>query len=468
MKNLTVMLHAHMPYVLHSEVEYWLHEVALHSYLPLIQMLSNQQGDTPLITLNLSPILLVQLSNKTFKDNFVEYLQVRKEILSIDLHNEQKNTILKKDLENILELEQLFLYLEKDIIKGFQLLQKENKINIITSAATHAFFPPFIQFPNLLYTQIFLGKKISEHFFTHIEGFWIPECAITPEIGCFLSKNNITYTFADPSSIKHNHNSYTSSYKDQFGILYLCREYSCTAKIWDATTGYPSNSLYREFHKDLKDESEMIQKILKKNKLPLSGVSIYSITDKTNNNKNFYSHHLANKQAYKDANNYVDFLNQQFTNKDHITVCFDAELFGHWWKDGIIFLNHLLPLVQRYSISLELPKNNNAEIHTPYFSTWGKNYTAESWVNEKNQKIWEYLITSASDIELKLQNSTISSLELYYFLLQQASDWPFLLTYDSFPELSKQMIFETNHYNNHNNLLHTLIKKNKKKLYFEI
>ena len=91
MKQFNIILHAHIPYVLDTEVEYWLHEVVLHSYLPFLNILESYRSNNICISINLSPILLVQLSSTSFKDNFIKYLEVRKKILSVNLKNNNEN-----------------------------------------------------------------------------------------------------------------------------------------------------------------------------------------------------------------------------------------------------------------------------------------------------------------------------------------------------------------------------------------
>src|ERR1041385_6033939 len=79
----TFALHSHLPYVVnHGTWPHgmeWLHEAAAETYLPLLRVLAEleQQGLALKANVNLSPILLEQLSHPVFKDQFPKYL-VRK------------------------------------------------------------------------------------------------------------------------------------------------------------------------------------------------------------------------------------------------------------------------------------------------------------------------------------------------------------------------------------------------------
>jgi len=438
-KKINIVLHAHIPYVLETEVEYWLHEVVLHSYLPFLNMLNSHKDKNICISVNLSPILLVQLSSEYFKDGFSKYLDIRKKVLSTNLNDNDKNLILKKDLQKVLELENFYKNWDSDIIKIFQHYSEIGVLNILTSSVTHAFLPSLVSFPHVLDLQIKLGKQISELFFTDIKGFWSPECAIFPELSRHLSQHGLKYTFADPSS------SSTHSDFSYHNINYICRDYLCTAKIWDAFVGYPGNVIYREFHKDLKDESKEIQKLLKENKLPLSGVSIYAITDKKTLVKNIYEHDKVKAQLQLDSENFIKTLNKTYQSEDYVSVFFDMELFGHWWKEGVDFLDILIKQLQNTNIQitddfLDIP----LPIQEPLLSTWGTNYNAESWINPKTNKVWSKLIPSLYELEMLLKhNQVISKDKIYYTLLAQASDWTFLITKDVFKEYSEKVIMDS-------------------------
>src|SRR5258708_28792213 len=77
---LTFTLHAHLPYVVnHGTWPHgmeWLHEAAAETYLPFLRMLKNLERDNIRFNcnLNLSPILLEQLSHPVFIAEFPNYL----------------------------------------------------------------------------------------------------------------------------------------------------------------------------------------------------------------------------------------------------------------------------------------------------------------------------------------------------------------------------------------------------------
>ena len=84
-----LVLHGHMPYVMHHgswpHGEYWLYEAASEVYLPLLDFLANKGAGR--LTLGLTPVLLVQLSEDAFIEGLYKYLQDRFEAAEKDTRN---------------------------------------------------------------------------------------------------------------------------------------------------------------------------------------------------------------------------------------------------------------------------------------------------------------------------------------------------------------------------------------------
>jgi len=81
--RLCIVLHGHLPYVLHHgsypHGESWLFEAAAETYLPLLEILAQARsnGIHPGLTIGLTPVLLEQLNHPRFRAGFVAYLNER-------------------------------------------------------------------------------------------------------------------------------------------------------------------------------------------------------------------------------------------------------------------------------------------------------------------------------------------------------------------------------------------------------
>src|SRR5437660_304051 len=88
--RLCLVLHGHLPYVLHHGVwphgEAWLNEAAAETYLPLLELLDELATHDlrDALTIGLTPVLLEQLGNPHFKTGFTAYLNERMEQAELD------------------------------------------------------------------------------------------------------------------------------------------------------------------------------------------------------------------------------------------------------------------------------------------------------------------------------------------------------------------------------------------------
>ncbi len=189
---LTFTLHAHLPYVVnHGTWPHgmeWLHEAAAETYLPLLRALGNLERDNIRFNcnLNLSPILLEQLSHPVFIAEFPHYL-TRKIVAA----REDEAFFIQSGEDHLAETARFwyrffsqaledFNALDGNIIKGFRHFNDIGLIEIITCGATHGYMP-------LLGTDESVRAQIRTAVSTHIrhigkhpKGIWAPECGYRP------------------------------------------------------------------------------------------------------------------------------------------------------------------------------------------------------------------------------------------------------------------------------------------------
>ena len=189
---LTLTLHAHLPYVVnHGTWPHgmeWLHEAAAETYLPFLRMLGNLERDDIRFNcnLNLSPILLEQLSHPVFIAEFPNYL-MRKIVAA----REDEAYFIQSGEDHLAETARFwyrffsqaledFNAFDGNIIKGFRHFNDIGLIEIITCGATHGYMP-------LLGTDESVRAQIRTAVDTHIrhigkhpKGIWAPECGYRP------------------------------------------------------------------------------------------------------------------------------------------------------------------------------------------------------------------------------------------------------------------------------------------------
>ena len=87
---LSIVLHAHLPFVRHPEYERfleedWLFEAISETYLPLLRVFDNlRKDDIPFrITLSMSPTLSAMLTDELLAERYVRYCKLQLELAGI-------------------------------------------------------------------------------------------------------------------------------------------------------------------------------------------------------------------------------------------------------------------------------------------------------------------------------------------------------------------------------------------------
>ena len=121
---------------------------------------------------------------------------------------------------------------------------------------------------------------------------------------------------------------------------------------------------------------------------------------------------------------------------------YDAELYGHWWFEGPLFLNDLFRQLHFDQAAVEsitpgdyLERHPTNQVATPSFSSWGANGYAEHLCNETNAWMYRHAHVAAERmVELAHRNPSASGLErralnqaARELLLAQSSDWAFIM-----------------------------------------
>ncbi len=156
----------------------------------------------------------------------------------------------------------------------------------------------------------------------------------------------------------------------------------------------------------------------------------------------------------------------------HLLSPYDAELFGHWWFEGPIFLENVLKYSNNTELELITPGDYldlNRELQHVAVSTssWGNNGYFETWLNGSNDWIYQELrdaeesMTALSErfVQQKPDKATLEALNQAgrELLLAQASDWAFILTTDTTTEYATSRVKE--HIANFRRI-HTMITTN--------
>jgi 1,4-alpha-glucan branching enzyme len=180
-----------------------------------------------------------------------------------------------------------------------------------------------------------------------------------------------------------------------------------------------------------------------------TGIKYHRITGRTPH-KEYYVPGWAHGAADHHAGDFVSNRIKQFshlldvTNIDPIILTpFDAELFGHWWYEGPIFLNFVIrkavydqKVFQLATPSAYLEKHDTLQVISPSPSSWGNKGFWEVWLDQSNAWIYPHLhaaarrMTEMARVVAKTPTrwkERVLRQMARELLLAQASDWAFLM-----------------------------------------
>ena len=498
---LTITLHAHLPYVVnHGTWPHgleWLLEAATETYLPLLAMLGRLERDGIGIqaNLNISPILLEQLAHPVFKAELPKYLQRKIDaavadekffVASGDLHLAET---ARHWIEYFDRAQTDFASFSQDIIKAFRHFNDTGAIEIITCAATHGYFP-LLGTDESLFAQVKTGAATHrKHLGKQPRGIWAPECGYRPaglwqapvipagsdkpwppfeRIGSeeAIYQGGIEYFFVDTHLVEESI-SYTpydlmagvegaeaevdaagwlkTVYKPyivegprshEHPVCAFPRDPRTGLQVWSGDAGYPGDGLYLDFHK----------------KRWPGGHRYWQVTDAKAEIglKTPYYPQRAAARTRKHAEHFVGVVcdtlkpNYDLSQPPILTSPFDAELFGHWWHEGTLWLEHVARIVAQQDIPIAMiscgayldayPVQGSIAMKE---GSWGEHGSNHVWLNPDTSYTWGHIYSAEARVRdlatagVWRDGATgerIMKQLCRELLLLESSDWQFLIT----------------------------------------
>jgi len=467
---LAIVLHAHLPYVRHPEYpefleEDWLYEAITETYLPLLEAFDRcaSEGIPFRITMTMTPPLVGMLRDELLMSRYAARLDKLCELTDKELArtagDRRMSHLARHVREHHYHLRRLFhdVY-HRDLIAGFKRLQDSGHLEIITCGATHGFLPLMIH-PEAQRAQIQVAAAhYRMHFGRDPRGIWLPECGYAPGIDKLLAAENIRFFFVDSHALvnavpRPRRGVYAPVYTPS-GVAAFARDPESSMQVWSADYGYPGDPVYREFYRDIGydlDYDYMRPYIQPTGDRKNVGIKYYRITGRVPlSQKQLYDPVAARRRAEEHAASFL--LNRQ-KQVEHLRSAFgegpppivvspyDAELYGHWWFEGPIFLETLIRLaaeqdvVKMVSPVDYLAQYPEQQLAQPPMSSWGAGGYAGVWLDQRNEYIYRHLHKAAERmIELARQFPDAEGLRrralnqaARELLLLQASDWAFIM-----------------------------------------
>lgn len=483
----------------------WLHEAAAETYLPLLRVFARLERDglSLCCNLNLSPVLLEQLAHPVFKAEFPNYLE--RKILAAREDEAFFTSIGDAQFAATARFWQQFFHealrdfeaLGREITAGFRGFQDRGRISIITCAASHGYLP-------LLGTDESLRAQVRTAVATHERhlgraprGIWIPECgyrptgewafpveplgagentatpAAEPQTGTLdrigveqaLAESGIEFFFVDTHLVEEGHlaaSPYSSGqaryspssgkatgpshiYHPFYvagaggrssGVTAFSRDPQTGLQVWSADFGFPGDERYLDFHKKRWPGGHRYWRV--------TGANVDL------GHKDRYDPGIAAARVRDHASHFVALVRQ--TLEAHLDddvppiLCspFDAELFGHWWFEGPLWLEAVVRELDAGDTGIALTTCVDYLERYPGRGTlaigegsWGAEGNNQVWLN--NETAWTYARLYGAELDCRricssgawrgsgLGERLVGQL-CRELLLLESSDWQFLIT----------------------------------------
>lgn len=498
---LSLVLHAHLPFVRHPEherflEETWLFEGITETYLPLLRMLEGwaRDGMRAPVSLTLSPTLCAMLMDPLLQSRYRRHLDD-----SIDLaRKETQRTLWEKPLQALAQFYREHLQAirddydacQGDLIGRFRKLQDDGLIEILTCSASHAVLPLLAEHPPSLRAQILTAcEQYRGCFGRDPEGIWLPECAYVETIEPVLREAKLRWFITETQGVLNAHP------KPRFGMFapiltanglaVFARDPDSAKQVWSRQEGYPGDACYRDFYRDIGfdlDLNYLRPYLATADERSFTGIKYYRITGR-GNTKEVYDRPSALAKADEHAAHFLGARIEQFAKLAQIMdnpplmLCpYDAELFGHWWFEGLDFLNFFVrkAYFDQKTFSFITPgqflrRYPTHQIARPASGSWGEGGYWGMWLNEKNEWIYPHLqVAQERMTELVRDFGTVTAGEggagqladpsagkpsrgviervlrqaARELLLAQASDWPFILRTGTSPGYARKRVTE--------------------------
>jgi 1,4-alpha-glucan branching enzyme len=486
-KFFCLVLHSHIPYVLaHGSWPHgmdWLYEAAAETYMPILDVLERlaAEGIPSGANISFTPVLMDQLKDPAFARGFDEYLRMKAEIASDDrkYFDRTGNSALRPLTDHwegwyLKLLEDFHGRCRGDILEAFRSLQDRGQIEVLTSAATHGYFP-LLGRDESIRQQVRQGLHTYRKYFGRdARGFWIPECAYRPAyswkapfgdrepyprlgVDEILGQEGLGYFFVDSHPLKGGEakgvyldrfpglkllweksqdayepagelrrDAYSPCLAHPSRVAFFARDEVSGSQVWSRHMGYPGDGAYLEFHK----------------KHFPGGMRYWRITssDADLGLKEPYDPARTRLRTEEHANHFVSVLGETLNGRSSgaVAALYDTELFGHWWFEGPEWLYAVIRKLAKGPVKPmtaggcldRLPPETVISLPE---GSWGKGGFHWIWLNDDTSWIWKKIYRIEDEAAAlaprlaRLDRRVLKQFSREKFLLE-SSDWPFLVS----------------------------------------
>jgi 1,4-alpha-glucan branching enzyme len=414
--ELALVLHTHMPYVEGFGTwpfgEEWLFEAMATSYLPLLDVLEREDAA---ITLSLTPVLCDQLEAPGVAGRFLAFLRdVRAEthVRDIDGCREAAPELvaeLEASARDYARADERFEAIDRDLLGALAPHASW------TSAATHAVLPLLATDAGV---ELQAGTGIAAHrrrFEGWGGGFWLPECGHAPWLDPVLADLGVAAVCVDLTDVMgRGAPAQLRPLRGEHGPTVVPIDRATIELVW-SDRGFPAHGTYRDYHHHTVHHHR-----------PWA------------NDGSPYDREAARALVRDHARDFVSRVGARLDeaigvlDRPALCVCaLDTELLGHWWHEGVWWLDAVLDEAREQGVALARLDDALAR-HEPAalpdglpVTTWGTPRDLSTWDGPAVADFaWR---ARAAELRVAAAGPAAGERALRELLALQSSDWAFMV-----------------------------------------
>lgn len=426
--KLCLVLHAHMPYVEGFGTwpfgEEWLWEALCAVYLPLFDLLKGAD-----VTLELSPVLCDQLELLTsaagrrfvtFADQ-VKLALCESEAQALEASGQPALAAnARAAADGWSQAARRLEDLGGEVVRHIGELSDSGTVELWTGSATHAVLP-------LVATDAVRSVQIRSGIASHRKrfgrwtgGFWLAECGYEPGIEHLLARMGVSAFCVDQTEgLGEGALEQLEPVATEAGCVALPLDWQTMALVWDER-GYPSHPAYRDFHAKTHRDLRVF------NNAGQPYDRSWALRTAREHARDFVGRAIGRLDGYHDA-----------TGREGLLCCaFDAELFGHFWHEGLSWLEAVFDEARVQGLELccvsEALEGIEPVTRQLAASTWGERHDFRTW--DAPAVCDPVFDCRRAELELvRACSHPVASDQALHravreLLALQASDWPFQIT----------------------------------------
>lgn len=340
-----LVLHSHLPWLANHGCwpvgEEWVYQSWAASYLPVVDLLRRlaAEGHRDLLTLGVTPVLAAQLDDPHCLSAFHTWLGFWQE-RAAELAGHREPALREAGQYEwqaaataLSDFEAHWRYGGSPPLRQ---LSDAGVIEYLGGPATHAFTPllddevaAFALETGLRDARVRLGRRPT--------GIWAPECGYRPGLERLYQATSVSHFMVDGPTLLHVGAGPADAWRvGDSEVVAFGRDLEVSYRVWSPRRGYPGGAWYRDFHAYHHE----------------SGLRPYRVTSPrlSSEEKAPYDPAAARAAASRDADDFVDVVLRRLTTLRSqregqpglVVAAYDTELFGHWWHEGPLWLEHVL------------------------------------------------------------------------------------------------------------------------------